>query len=427
MSKYKINELFDIEKGSLQSSKNTPGEYNFITASAEWKTHESFTHDCEALIYAVGASGSLGRTHYVNGKFVTSDLCFILTPKRESQMKINLKVYFHYFNFFREEIVKATATGTSKKAINMKNFSNYRIDYVDNQDKILKNIENVLPIATRLQDINENNQNLSQEMRKKLIEYAVKGKIVEQHQSDESASILLDKSKMKMKQLVKEKKIRKESLLKPVEEEELIKLPNGWKWERIGNLFSSKSGSTPSRGVSQYFDNGTINWVKTRDLNNGYVNSCEEKITKKAMEDNKLQLLPKNTVCIAMYGGGGTIGKVGILDIESTINQSVCALLPTPYIHHKFLYYYLVHIRAEWMKYASGSRVDPNINRTIIRNMPMPVPPLEEQIRIVEKVDGLLGYWQSTKENIEKAKMESENIMKVVLQEAFYEKEKITK
>ena len=86
-----IGKLFNVEKGSLQSTKNKEGEYTFITASEEWKTHFEFTHDCEAIIYAVGASGSLGRTHYIKGKFIASDLCLILTPKEEYKNKVNLR------------------------------------------------------------------------------------------------------------------------------------------------------------------------------------------------------------------------------------------------------------------------------------------------------------------------------------------------
>ena len=73
----KIKDIFSFEKGSLQSTKSVEGQYDFITASSNWKTHNSFDYDCEALIVAVAASGSLGRVHYANGKFISSDLCFI--------------------------------------------------------------------------------------------------------------------------------------------------------------------------------------------------------------------------------------------------------------------------------------------------------------------------------------------------------------
>ena len=103
MSLKKINQLFNFEKGVLQSSKCIEGEYNFITAAADWKTHNEYSHDCEALIFAAAASGSLGRTHYVNGKFISSDLCFILTPKEPEKLPVDLKFYHIIFNLYKNE------------------------------------------------------------------------------------------------------------------------------------------------------------------------------------------------------------------------------------------------------------------------------------------------------------------------------------
>ncbi|MCX6732906.1 MAG: restriction endonuclease subunit S, partial [Candidatus Roizmanbacteria bacterium] len=135
-----INELFRFEKGSLQSSKNVEGKYTFITASETWKTHESYSHDCEAIVIAVAASGSLGRTHYIKGKFIASDLCFILTEKDPVNFPVDLGFYFHIFNIVKDDLVKKTATGTSKLAINKTNFGNYKIQYFNiNSQTNLKN------------------------------------------------------------------------------------------------------------------------------------------------------------------------------------------------------------------------------------------------------------------------------------------------
>ncbi len=123
--KLPIGDIFNIEKGLLQSSKNIDGEFNFITASSEWKKHNQFTHDCEAIIFAAAASGSLGRVHYANGKFIASDLCFILTPKEAYKKDVNLKFYYYYLNSNRESIVRELASGGAKLAINMKNFRKF--------------------------------------------------------------------------------------------------------------------------------------------------------------------------------------------------------------------------------------------------------------------------------------------------------------
>jgi type I restriction enzyme S subunit len=161
-----IGEIFNVEKGSVQSSKSIEGEYDFITASNDWKKHCEYSHDCEALIFAMGASGSLGRTHYVNGKFISSDLCFILTPKNNRTDELDLKFFYYYFNMFREVIVKQTATGTSKLAINAKNFKEFAIHLpsLENQitarikiekaqnkiDKLLNNISELKVLLSQL-------------------------------------------------------------------------------------------------------------------------------------------------------------------------------------------------------------------------------------------------------------------------------------
>ena len=147
-SKYemkKVSDLFTCEEGSLQSESCISGEYDFITASDDWKTHNDYTHDQEALIYAVKASGSLGKCQYVNGKFVTSDLCLILTPKND-EYPINTLFYECYFNKMRKDIVSDLADGASKLIIDKHRFMDYYIDYIpkNKQDKIVQEL--ILPL-----------------------------------------------------------------------------------------------------------------------------------------------------------------------------------------------------------------------------------------------------------------------------------------
>lgn len=133
-SKYemvKISDLFDVKKGSLASEKNNDdGEYDFITASSEWKKHDSYQHDCEAIVMAVAASGSLGKTHYVNGKFTAANLCCILTQKKDSKYKLNLKFYNYYFNLIKKQLRNDLADGTSKLTINLEALKSYYIEYI---------------------------------------------------------------------------------------------------------------------------------------------------------------------------------------------------------------------------------------------------------------------------------------------------------
>ncbi len=127
----RFGDLFNTEKrGSLASENAEPGDYPFITASEEWKTNSSYDQEGEAIIYAVAASGSLGRCHYVSGKFVASNLCLVLTPKNPMKYPINMLFYSLYLNAIRQEIRNEIADGTSKLTISVDDLDNYLIEYI---------------------------------------------------------------------------------------------------------------------------------------------------------------------------------------------------------------------------------------------------------------------------------------------------------
>ena len=210
--------------------------------------------------------------------------------------------------------------------------------------------------------------------------------------------------------------------VKCIDEEIPFEIPQGWKWERIGNLFETTSGSTPLSRNPDYYQNGSINWVRTTDLNNGVLCKTEIQITEKACSDYNLTILPRNSVCIAMYGGAGTIGKHSILQFDTTINQSVCAIKPNGYCNMDYLHTFIEYQRPYWMDFAAGSRKDPNINQLIIKHCLLPIPPQKEQVRIVENLRLLnphiarFGECQIKLEHINKEI--SDLLKKSILQEA---------
>ena len=132
----RLGELFDFDKDitqkdKLQSSKNDEsGKYNFITAADEWKKHTSYSNNCEALVYATSAGGSLGKSQYVDGKFMVSNLCSVLTKKQHGNYDINMLFFNYYLNYLRDEIVDALADGTSKLTLKNDELKEYYIEYV---------------------------------------------------------------------------------------------------------------------------------------------------------------------------------------------------------------------------------------------------------------------------------------------------------
>jgi len=136
----KVEDLFDIADGTLASDNSEEGEFDFITGAEDWKKHSEFKYEKEAIVYVVSAGGSLGRSHYVNGKFIASNLCIILTPKNQDTYPINLQFYNTYFNNLRKKIVSDLADGTSKLTIGKAIFKQYYIDYIskDIQDDFVE-------------------------------------------------------------------------------------------------------------------------------------------------------------------------------------------------------------------------------------------------------------------------------------------------
>ena len=153
------------------------------------------------------------------------------------------------------------------------------------------------------------------QLKNSILQWAIQGKLVPQDPNDEPASVLLDKIRQEKERLIKEKKIKRdknasiiyrgednsyyEKMLatgevKCIDEEVPFEIPQGWEWERIGNLFETTSGSTPLSRNPDYYQNGSINWVRTTDLNNGVLCKTEIQITEKACSDYNLTILPQN-------------------------------------------------------------------------------------------------------------------------------------
>jgi type I restriction enzyme S subunit len=99
----------------------------------------------------------------------------------------------------------------------------------------------------------------------------------------------------------------------------------GWGVKKLETLYRTSSGGTPSRKNLEYYEEGTIDWVKTGELKDGFVLSSEEKITAQGLSKSSAKLFPANTVLIALYGA--TIGQLGILSCEAATNQACCAIL----------------------------------------------------------------------------------------------------
>ena len=244
------------------------------------------------------------------------------------------------------------------------------------------------------------------QLKNSILQWAIQGKLVPQDPNDEPASVLLERIRAEKARLVKEKKIKKdknESIIyrgednsyyekflatgevKCIDEEIPFELPQGWEWSRMGSIGDWGAGATPAKGNTSYYG-GNILWLRTGELNNSIVNDTEIKITDKALKECSLRLNKAGDVLIAMYGA--TIGKVAIAGCELTTNQACCACTPIG-IFNYYLFYFLMGNQVDFIKKGEGG-AQPNISREKLVAHLMPIPPIQEQHRIVERIKDVL-------------------------------------
>ncbi len=185
--------------------------------------------------------------------------------------------------------------------------------------------------------------------------------------------------------------------VKCIDEEIPFDIPKGWEWVRMGVIGDWGAGATPAKGNAAYYS-GNILWLRTGELNDGIVYDTKIKVSQKALAECSLRINKIGDVLIAMYGA--TIGKVAIVGKELTTNQACCACTPFG-IYNWFLFYFLMGSKEDFVKKGEGG-AQPNISREKLIHHLMPLPPLAEQRRIVEKTRDVLLYIKQY-ENLQKS------------------------
>ncbi len=137
-----------------------------------------------------------------------------------------------------------------------------------------------------------------------------------------------------------------------------------WEDVPLGDVIKTTSGGTPSRKHTEYYNNGTINWVKSKELQGTFISSTEELITENAISNSSAKMLPMKSVLIAMYGA--TVGEYGILSKPMTCNQAVCALIPNDNYPYTYLFVWAALMKEDFINLASGA-AQQNISQDLIK------------------------------------------------------------
>ena len=163
--------------------------------------------------------------------------------------------------------------------------------------------------------------------------------------------------------------------------------PNGIEYVKLEDVCTLATGATPSKTNPEYWENGTVPWMSSGEVNNKVVYDTESKITQLGYDKTSTTLVPIHTVVIALAGQGKTRGKVAITEIELCTNQSLCSIICGDKINYKFLYHYLDSKYEELREISNGDGTRGGLSLRILKPYTIPLPPLEIQIELVRILD----------------------------------------
>ena len=355
-------------------------------------------------------SMSFGRPYISNIEGCIHDGWLVISPIGESFIQDYL--YYLLSSRFSYDQFCGVVSGAVVQNLNSDKVAGalFPLPPIDEQKRIVAFLEIIMPHVKAYEiaqsELDKLNKLLMPKLKKSVLQEAIQGKLVPQSPDDEPASVLLERIKAEKAKLFKEGKLKKKDLVDSVifkgddnkyyekvgsqvsciEDEIPFEVPLNWCWARMGSIGDWGSGSTPQRGNPAYYG-GNILWLKTGELNNSVVYNTEEKITEKALKECSLRLNKVGDVLIAMYGA--TIGKVAIAGCEMTTNQACCGC--TPYkIYNKYLFHFLIASKDAFIKKGEGG-AQPNISREKLIHHLIPIPPIQEQYRIVEKLEFVIA------------------------------------
>lgn len=155
---------------------------------------------------------------------------------------------------------------------------------------------------------------------------------------------------------------------------------------KLGDICDIKSGGTPTRSNSTYWQNGNIPWVKISDFKDSFIDNTEEYITQEGLDNSSAKIIKKGSILFTIFA---TLGEVAILNIDATTNQAVAALtLTDESVKQKYLYYFLCSLK-DYVNNIGRGVAQNNINLKILKNIDIPIPNIDNQNKIIKTLDSV--------------------------------------
>lgn len=369
--KYRLLRITDIQNNNVQWDSVPYTDFD------ENKAKLYLLSDGDILFARTGAT--VGKSYLVQGLTEEAIYASYLIRVQTYDAVLPQYVKFYFESGYYWEQIEQGSVGVGQPNVNGTILGNLHIPIppIHEQDRIVSELLKWIGIIDVIELGKTDLQTIIKQVKSKILDLAIHGKLVPQDPNDEPVSELLKRINPKA-----------EITCDNAHYTQLpFEVPQNWSWTTLGKIGKWQSGSTPNRLNKDYY-NGNIPWLKTGDLNDGYITHIPEYITEKALNETSVKLNPTGSVLIAMYGA--TIGKIGILTFPATTNQACCACEVFNGIDREFIFLFLLSHREEFIKMGGGG-AQPNISKEKIINTYIPLPPFTEQQRIINAVNKIFA------------------------------------
>lgn len=402
----RLSDIAKIKTGSLDANAQCEnGEYPFFTCGEEVFKTDTYAFDCSAVL--LGGNNATGdfKMHICKGKFNAYQRVYVISPILYGELTewcfLSIKNYLPKF--------KLDSIGSQTRYLKLGMISDMIIPLppLEEQKLIVEEIERIFALIDTVEQNKTDLETVIKQTKSKILDLAIHGKLVPQDKADEPASKLVDRIKKEREKLIKNKIIKEERFFSAIEEKD--PLPNNWTYVKIGDLTSvvtKQTGfdysSTIKPNLSREKLDGMIPMVQTKnfsgkkfDLNTDYY-----------IQKEIAQQFPKillDSKCLLLSIVGASIGNIGVYSKTdlAMIGGAICKVKLLNEDLYDYLYYYL---KSPTGQNLISKKIKSTAQGTItvqnVRELTIPLPPLNEQKRIVAKIEEIFTYLDSITKSI---------------------------
>ncbi len=404
-----IGDVCTLEKGNIGITKAIDGEYPLVVLGEERKTHNEFQFDDEAVVIPlVSSTGhghrSMKRIHYQSGKFSVGNILCAVIPKDKS--KLSAQYLYRYLDLNKEKELVSRMKGMANVSLPMKSIAEVEIPIpsIEVQHNIISRFEALEVSNHTLQNEQSHQLDLLKKLRQQVLQDAIQGKLVPQDPNDEPASILLERIKAEKEKLVREKKIKKEKPLPPIKPEEIpFEIPENWVWCRLGEMAINRDGER--KPISQnerakrakiydyYGASGIIDKI------DGYTHEGEFLLIG---EDGANLRMKSTPIAFKAKGKFWVNNHAHVLD----------------FIHPITMDYMENCLNGIDINGFITGGFQPKLSQGKLNIIPIPLPTLSEQNRIVTKINQLMTLYDELEQSVQQNQKYIQELLQVALKEA---------